>query len=370
MTDIFGKTPCDYQHLRDAYEKSPECLSEYLQSSAHKHGNKPHNFNFNHSLLENASVQDTIVQDTVRLMNENRQALQDVVDDVLYEKRYADYLPMIKIDEGAETWKYRVVHEVRQAVYLGKEGTTVPDAIGRMESVPYNIYNHKDVDRRICARDWLKKSNSDDITIDDEHLQLAARRVLRHIEAMLFKGEKGNGEKGFVNLPASITAPIDATDVKIVDTGTDNYFSITTNGHEIVNNINKMNEWILQFINDAKTITRNEINGDVTVYLPDIKYSQMEDHWIKWAGKPGTWTGIPVTLRPMPELNGASTTEGRTDRAIIALNNKDIMEWAMSIPPRVIDVTYRGPYISATIEYAFSALQVKQPAGIRYIDGV
>ena len=384
MADIFGKSALDYQHLRDAHDKSPEILTQYLENSARSIGNEPHNFNVRPIDLQNATVAET-----VGYMTDNLQALQDVVDEVLYvENRHMEYLPMITIPEGAETYRYRVLDKVGLAVYLEEEATTPPDATVSIKTVPYNIY-YGGV-QGTWTRRALAKSVYGGIALDDETIRAATKSAIDRIELTLFKGENtigetATGEYGFTNLPAAANAAISGTSVRIVSTSADKLISTASNTNDEI--LDAMNGWLTGFIKDTNTIIGNQISGGLTFYFPTEAYNSVTTRRLRdtersiweYFQQNNTWrqrTGEEIMLREMIELNGDSTnptasTTNRTERAIIALNNTDIMEWAMSVPPRVIEVAPADGYtIRAPMEFAHSGLQVKRSAGIRYIDGV
>ena len=379
MADILGNSPLSYKHLKAAHEKSPDFLQSYLQNAAAKHGREPHNFNFDLKQLENASTADT-----VGYMTDNFQTLQTVVDEVMYvENRFREYLPMITVPEGAESWKYRVMDGVGDAVYLEEEGSTAPDSTAALKTVAYNIYYGGAV--ASWTQRALQKSQHGGIAIDAETMKYAARSALNRMENTLFQGsteigETQNGVKGFVNLSAASDAAIAGTQVKIVDVGSgvNNYFSGSSTGDEMAA---KLNEWVSAFIEDTKTIIGRQISGGMTLYLPvkqhgivttkrlqDInmtvwQYFQTNNAW-------RNFTNEEIVLRDMIELDGAATSTGKTDRAILALNNVEIMESAVAIEPRVMHMESNLFTVRAPLEFAHSPLAVKRAAGIRYIDGV
>ena len=88
------------------------------------------------------------------------------------------------------------------------------------------------------------------------------------------------------------------------------------------------------------------------------------------SGGTGTeMTGETPTLKPLIELAGAGVGTD-IDRMVVAINDTRVWEMAIPIYPRILTTINYGYSVQAPMEYKISALNVKRPKGIRYIDKI
>ena len=80
------------------------------------------------------------------------------------------------------------------------------------------------------------------------------------------------------------------------------------------------------------------------------------------------FTGQDPMVKSVIELDGAGASS--TDRMIVAVNDRRVMEMAVPIMPRVLTTLNQGYEICAPMEYKISGLNVKRPTTIRYTDGI
>ena len=380
MGDIFGRNALNYRHLRETHARDPDAVDLYLQDSAEFENRPVHDFNVQ---VQNRTLQNATTAETVGWMTDNLQAMKSVVDEVLYVRtRYPEYVPIkMDVDEGAESYQYRVMDGVGEATYLEEEGTTAQSATASVQTVPYQLFYGG------IVADWhvrqVQKAMFGGVPLDRFTLEKATRSCINRIEGTLFNGSDtigldSGGVKGLINQTADANASIDSGNrVKIVDTGTNNYFSGSETGDQMAA---KLNSWVSGFIEDTKTIIGDMLQDGMTLYLPvkqhgivttkrlpDINMTVWEYFSINNAWR--NFTDQEVQLKHMVELTGASATAGQ-DRGILALNNEEVMEATISISPRVMHVEEHLYQILAPFEFAHSPLNVKRQAGMRYIDRV
>ena len=130
-----------------------------------------------------------------------------------------------------------------------------------------------------------------------------------------------------------------------------------------------------------ETLGRN-VNTGMTIYLPGTQYDGLTTEYIgdnaertlmKSIMEDNPWThftGQPLAIERVLELDSALNPGATVDRMVTALKHPRVAEMGVSIMPRVLRIMDKGRVICAQVEAKFSSLFVKRPSTIRYLDTI
>lgn len=370
MRNIFGKTFHDYRHLADQ-AKDPAAERRLIETVGMITGKK-HDFRGLDALqrLDIRRMHDTeLVTQAVGFVTNNLQAIQAEIEEILYlDMRYDEWLPVkTNIPEGAQTYSYRVVDRHGRGKFINREGNDAGSATVTVGNVPYAI-GYAGIQAEWTLED-LRAAIFGGIGLDTETIKAAMDGCMDHIEQVAIDGDPvtgaGYGFKGITNLDGVTT------------TSASKLISAMT-GDELVAFVQLQ---VSALIEATNTIFPRRIGRVMALYLPTAQYNIVStlpygDNRDKTAwdfvSVRNAWTertGAPLELREVIELDGAGA--GATDRMIVGFPEEDrVWEMAMPISPRVITTNNMGFRICAPIEYKISGVNLKRPAGVRYVDGI
>ena len=363
MPDIFGREPLGYRHLRDMHEGGPEVLKSYLKNQESTPGGLgSHEFNaLNARRLENAQAQP------IGYMTDNLQSIQAMVEEILYtDFRLDGYVPIItNVPEGAKTYSYRVLDRVGQGRFIDNDGTNAPSANVSLKTVAYTL-EYAGIVPEWTRRD-VQHAMFGGVALDNETVRSATIGAMDHIEEVGLTGDSERGLMGLIN-QATGTGKVPRTDA------TETIDSMT--GDQIVEFLQGE---VTKIITSSAEVFGRSIRSGLCIYLPlehgatvnDKRLTDIDKTAWEYFAEHNLWftyTGERPMLKLVAELDGAGASNA--DRMIVALKNERIMEMAMPMSPRIIGMYDWGYSLTAPMEYAISGLNLKRPAGVRYVDGV
>ena len=362
MPDIFGREAISYRHMRDIHAQGPEVLEQYLNSRAQGPFGRRHDFAaLNGQRMDNAEAQP------IGYMTDNLQAVQSVVEEVLYtDFRLDGFIPIItNIPEGAKTYSYRVLDRVGRGRFIDNDGSNAPSANTSLVNVAYPLEYAGIVPE--WTREDVRAAMFGGIALDNETVVAATTGAMNHIELVGLSGDAERGLKGLINQSTG-TRGVSRTDATAaIDSMT---------GDEIVEFLQGE---VTEIITTSAEVFGRSIRSGLSIYLPleqgaivvNKRLTDIEKTAWEYFAEHNLWftyTGERPMLNLVAELDGAGA--GGNDRMIVALKNERVMEMAMPISPRAIGMYDRGYTFCAPMEYKISGLNIKRPTGVRYIDGV
>lgn len=373
MPNIFGKEITDYQHLTDqcvtADNRFNDAVARRIMDAPGLTGRK-HDFHALDSLRIRKSMTDQeLVTQAVGFVTNNLQAIQAEIEEILYlDMRYDEWLPVVtNIPEGAQTYAYRVVDRHGRGKFINREGNDAGNASVSVGLVPYAI-GYGGIRAKWTLED-LRAAMFSGIGLDTETINAAMQGCMDHIEQVAIDGDPitggGYGFQGITNLTGVTTT-----------TASGPIAGMT--GDELVSFIQTQ---VGALIEATNTIFPRRIGRTLALYFPTAQYNTVttlpygdnrdKTAW-EFVSVNNPWTkrtGQPLQLREVIELDGAGA--GNTDRMILGFPDENrVWEMAMPISPRVITTNNMGFNIDAPIEYKISGVNLKRPAGVRYVDGI
>ncbi len=362
MPDIFGREALDYRHLRDINSRGSEVLSAYLENQAQEPEGRRHDFNaLNARRLDNAAAEP------IGYVTDNLQSIQSMIEEILYtDFRLDEFLPIItNIPEGASSYSYRITDAVGRGRFIDHDGTNAPSANVSLRTVPYSL-EYAGIVPEWTRRD-VQMAMFGGVALDTETVQAATTGAMDHIELVGLSGDAERGFKGLINQSTG-TGKVPRTDA----TATVDSMS----GDEIVDFLQGE---VTKIVTSSEEVFGRSIRSGLCIYLPLEQGATVANKRLTDIDKTAwdyfaehnlwfTYTGERPMLKLVAELDGAGASNA--DRMIVALKNERVMEMAMPISPRIIGTYDWGYTITTPMEYAISGLNLKRPAGVRYVDGV
>ena len=372
MPDIFGNMPEDYTYRQDLEEAGT--LERYEQDLA---ANNPaaaprHDFNALGAGLGGVdSAYHRAAQDAqvYGYLTNNMLAIQSMVDEIMYTSYRLPRFVSINssVPEGARQYGVRVRQRKGRAARISAPGFEAPSATLSEGLTTQDIHWYGlDAEWSI---DELRAAMMNGIPLDTETVDDAVTGTLETMEAVALTGG-GYAEPGLLNLPVA--------DVTRTTQGANMTFAELTSV-AIRNLINGRISNVIEIT--AETLGRN-ISTGMTVYLPGVQYDLLTTRYIGdnaertlmasiMADNPWThFTGNPIMIERVLELDSARNPGSTTDRMIVALKHPRVAEIGISIPPRVIRIMDKGRVYCAQVEAKFSPLFVKRPNTIHYVDAI
>lgn len=372
MADILGKQLGDYTHFRALHKQGR--LQSHLREKQSKH-----NFNALGSVDGRMVTKAELNAQAVGFMYDNLDAISAQVDEILYtDFRLNEYIPMhTNVPEGVRMYSYVVMDGVARGAFIDQQGSMPTNARVSLRHLGYPLHyagimpewNLEDVRYAMTAG----------IALDTETIRIAAEGCMDHIEIVGLQGDESRGLKGLTTLSTdsseegSVSLTTRTASDKLIDGMT---------GEEMVKLISSE---VVKFITDTKEVFGRRFKKPMCVYLPIIQASRITEEQLTlihtdktawdYVAVNNAWTkytGKPLQLKWLEELDGAGkdANDNAADRMIIGFNDRDVMEMAMPFGPRPLTVQTRDYTIQAPMEYKISGLNVKRPAGIRYIDRI
>lgn len=370
MADIFGKRT--YAQYEDVKKRgfSPD---EYVRDNwktvpATK--DQEHNFN---ALEERAGT----VQGATPLgfVSDNFVAIQAVIEEQIRRRARVDrFLPFMQdIPEGAQTFGYRILDYQGDADFLDNFGTDAPTVSSEQSFVTFplrpggNIARYSDEELRAAMFDGLPLST---MTVD-----AAVSRCMRHIERVALNGS--GDYKGLINQE---TRAANSTDVEkvIVSSSTKTFDAGSAD-----ETAKEISDELGNIVDRSNEIIGDDIGGEIAIGLPVKQYNlvmsttfndkgsdlSIAEHVMRHNGWTDPSLGNSISFHRLPELKGAGASNA--DRAVFVVKNDRILEFAVSIMPRVKEAIREDFGVRVPIEYKLGpGVFVKRPLGMSYLDGI
>lgn len=370
MPDIFGKRPQDYRYLKAAAAGKAAGLQDCEQivdRVMHRHDFQ--------ALQQRRRIDMAGEPDVLGYITDNLEAVQSQIEEVLYaEFRLDRYIPIITdVPEGNLTYGYRIVDGRGDAGWIDNRGTGAGSTRASQRKISYDLAMGGTYAE--WSREDLRNSIVAGVALDDYTIKYATRACKDHIETVGIEGDKSGfySFKGLINQDTGT----DGDTVRLGVQGNNQTFDDLT-GDQMAQLI--ADDVSLLIADSAEIIGRNITEG-MTIYLPikqhhKITTTRLPDSpnltaW-DWVKQNNQWTGLTsksLELEMVKELKNAGAV-ANTDRMIIGLNSREIMEMAQPIMPRVLEVINDGFSYRTPMEYKISGLNVKRPIGLRYRDAI
>lgn len=366
--DIFGKDFTGYEHVM-ALDSQQERLNMFRNRAKAIDG-KMHNFN---ALGSHIHVRATDFEKSAAAftyLTNNVQSVQSMIEEVLYtEFRLDEFIPFIEnVPPGVSSYSYRVIDRIGRGDFIDHQGTNAPPATVDQRLISYPIEYAGIVP--MWSIEDLRQAQYAGIALSTETIEAGTQGAMDHIEEVGLLGNSDRGFYGLVNQPATIGGQ-----AHITPTAANATFAART--PDLL--AEDLQEYIRQVVIDTEEVFGRTIRSGMCIYLPITQASILTETlrvdtdlsvW-EWVVNNNAWrsyTGERIMLKWVKELKGAAP--GNADRMIIGFKNQRIMEMAVPIMPRILNIENRSYTMSAPMEYKLSGLNVKRPDGLRYIDGI
>jgi hypothetical protein len=305
---------------------------------------------------------------------DNLDAMQSQVEEVLYtEYRLDQFVPIFTdVPEGAQTYSYIIADGRGDAGWIDRRGTNAGSARVNLSRVAYEL------DLLGVWAEWskedLRASMLTSVSLDDETIKFASRSGMDFIERVGLSGDTDKGWQGLVNQ----TTGTAGNTVRLTTNANAARFSALT-GDQMADAIAAQ---VSLLIADSSEIIGRTLKEGMSVYLPIRQHNLVTTkrlvdspnltawEWVKTNNQFSALTGgKELALHMVAEL-GDAAANGTDDRMIVGMNTREVMEMAQPIMPRTLQVLDMGFHIQVPIEAKISALNVKRPIGLRYVDNV
>ena len=369
MPDIFGREAHDYAHIQALQEA--DLWEDQQRALTADSGFPPHDFDALSARGAGTLNRAEVNAQAVGYVTNNLQAIMSMLEEILYtEFRLPEYIPLVMdVPEGAVTYAFRVVDRAGLGAFIDNDGTNAPGANVGVRLVPYPLHYAGIIPE--WTMEDLRRAMLGGVALDTETVTAGTRGAMDHIEQVGFQGDASRGLVGLTNLP---TAGANAV-TQVNAAGT---FSART-AEQIRDEITTQ---IGLVISSTGEIFGRQIRSGMTIYLPVDQFNRVTSEPIGDNADRSIWqyiamhnpwtvyTGEQPMLKALIELDSSFDANRATDRMIVAVNDRRVMELAIPIYPRILTTINKGYTICAPMEYKISGLNVKRPTTIRYIDGV
>ncbi|MCY3553732.1 MAG: DUF2184 domain-containing protein [Gemmatimonadetes bacterium] len=377
MPDIFGREAHQYSHIRSMQEAG--IWEDQRRMRAAEFGGQPHDFGALGRAdgdIRRAANPEQNAQAFGYLTN-NIQAIHSMMEEILYTSfRLPEFIPLVTdVPEGAATYAYRVVDRAGLGQFIDNDGTSAPSANVGVRLVPYGL-EYAGIIPEWTMED-LRRAMLAGVPLDSETVEAGMQGALDHIEMVGLLGDKDRGFQGLTNLKTTgsgAVTKIDSshsnTDLRPVD------FSGSTS--EAIRNF--VTAAINQVISATAEVFGRTIRSGLTIYLPIDQFNIITSdpigdnadrsiwQYIQLHNAWSEYTGETPMLKAVQELKGAGASS--TDRMIVTVNDRRVMEMAIPIYPRILTTINKGYTVCSPMEYKISGLNVKRPTAIFYFDGI
>jgi len=367
--DSLGRLPGDYSYL--ARHGDARAQQNYLRQRAGRAGRPPHNFNMHPSAVawgnQGRMLNDAEFQaQAIGYVTNSHQALMSYVEEILYTmSRFQNLVPInTMVPEGASTFAYRVIDRFGRGSFLGPRGDDAQNAMVSQRLVAYNVHY-----AGIIA-DWtyedLRQSIFHGYPIDTATLEAGVIGCLEHIEQIVIEGSDEEDMTGLIN----------------DDQVSAQYLTETIAAMEPDEIVEFLQEEATDSISRTREVLGTEIRSPMVFYMPYSQAGRMVT--LRTQTDMNVWqtfalnnsytqkTGMMPRLIWLYELAGAGQTsdsdDTATDRIITGFRDMRILEFAIPIRPRILNIMAEGYRICAYLEYKISQLLFKRPFCFRYSD--
>ena len=372
--DIFGKNPLDYAMLRHVKEEAPDEFETYLMEAPGDHAwSGPHDFGALGKHKEDGGALNTVLMEDAAIVGyitDNLQAIQDMIQEVLYtEFRLDEWVPIkTNVPAAARTYAYRVTDQRGRGRFIDHAGSNVQRATTNIRNVPY-VMALGGLDAYWTKED-LRQAMFGGVPLDEMEVRAATRGSMDHIETVGLMGDTDlPGSKGLINQPTTGNNKVNHVNETTQITG-------AMTGKDLVALLDKH---VNSLVSSSKEVFGRTINTGLSIYLPHTQAAavwsvEMPDTAVsawEYFATHNYWyrlTGETPTLHSVTELESAGASS--KDRMIIALNNEEVMEMAIPELPHALGVYDEKREVCVPVDYKCSALNVKRPGGISYVDNI
>lgn len=377
MPDIFGRESHQYSHIRSMQEAG--IWEDQRRLRAAEFGGQPHDFNALGRAdgdIRRAANPEQNAQAFGYLTN-NIQAIHSMMEEILYTGfRLPEFIPLVTdVPEGAATYAYRVVDRAGLGQFIDNDGTSAPSANVGVRLVPYGL-EYAGIIPEWTMED-LRRAMLAGVPLDTETVEAGMQGAMDHIEIIGLLGDKDRGFKGLTNLKTGAGAVTLYTSTSSGDLAVKDFDHANTTAEQIRAFVTAA---INQVISSTAEVFGRTIRSGLTIYLPIDQfniitsdpigdnadrsiwqYIQLHNSWTEY-------TGETPRLKAVQELKGAGGSN--TDRMVVAVNDRRVMEMAIPIYPRILTTINKGYTVCSPMEYKISGLNVKRPTTIAYFDGI
>ena len=307
----------------------------------------------------------------VGYLTNNLLAVQTMIDEIMYTAYRLPQFVYINtsIPEGARTYGVRVMDRVGRAIQrIAAPGYEAPSATVSQALVTQEMHWYGlDAEWSI---DELRGAMMTGVPLDTQSIEAAVTGTMETMEAVALTGG-GYTEQGLLNLATT------GDDAVNTANASNTFASLTT--LQVRDAINAEISKVIE--NSRETLGRNITTG-MTVYLPGTQYDLLTSRYVgdnaertimRTLMEDNPWThftGNPLAIERVLELDSALNPGVSNDRMITALKHERVAEMGVSIMPRVLKVMDMGRVVTAQVEAKFSPLFVKRPSTIYYLESV
>ena len=378
MPDIFGREPRDYEWVRylqseGLWEDHQRAQQELVRFEINK-AVAPHDFN---AIGTRQQIQERAVEDqsAIGFITTNLLSIMTAADNVMYTAyRMPEFVSMnTNITLGASNYGVIVRDRVGRAARVSSPAYDAPSATVSQGLVTRPLFYYG-LDAEWTVQE-IRGAQLAGISLDTESIEAAVMGSLEKMEEVAFVGDRQiAGEVGLVNQPTTGTG----TDVVRTSNATQT-FAVGT-AEQIRTAITAEISKVIE--NSAETLGRN-ISTGLTVYLPGNQYDLLNSRYLgdnaertvmRGLMEDNPWTyftnGSPLMIMRLLELDAARNPGTTQDRMITTLKHPRIAEIGVSIMPRVLRIMDEGRVIKAQVESEYSALWVKRPQDVYYLENV
>ncbi len=354
MSNIFGKQVHDYKHLSLLDKKGK--LKSHLDAMA--------KISKNPKLFDALSKRFTDDTQAMGFLTNNLMSIQAEILEVQFTTyRLPDFVPLINnIPIGADSYAYRVLNKYGQGDFIENYGHDAKDAQVSAGLISAPMYAGG-IKAKWSFQD-LQSAMLTGLSLDSATIEAATTGAIKHIEQIGISGSPEKNIQGLINQTGVTVTTAPGT------------FASSTDGQLIVSTINTA---INQIIVQSNEVFGRTIRTGLTVYLPPTQYNYMNTlaygvnkdksvaNWLSLFNAWTAYTDTPIEFESVIELKGAGA--GGTDRMLVGFNDRAVMEMAV-VDPRVLQIMNEGYFYVAPLFYKLSGLNVKQPGGMLYVDGI
>ena len=396
MADIFGFAPHDYAHYK-AIDDDGGDYRQYVRQNADRMpifndlpgAPKDHNFDYPRAqAIANDALATQAVEGpaTFGTLRDNMTAFDAQVQRIMYEDyRLPDLVPLkTNIDEGANATGFDIMDFQGRAAWIGDPGTDVPRVSVSVSNLTYRL-------RPLGAAaeytdEQLRNARFANIPLTTTLIEQAVRECQWFMEDRALNGDTSQNAdwRGLLNQQTRASASAANPERIIQQTTTVNY--TTADPEDIGQDITAA---IGALKNDSRGLVGRRIGGLLNIGLPPSRMLPVVTKTLNDKGadisiqehvnRHNTWTnarpGNTINWVELNELETAGRDTGTTNNPqpmmVLWVNNPAIMEYAISIQPRIGDEV-RDYFKEGVPVYAKAApaLFVKYAWGMRYVIGI
>ena len=402
MADIFGYTPQDYPQLKRITDDGGD-YKQYIRDSTAEipvFRNNPegsarpvsrvHNFNVKRQDVKAANAsfavpmveQAAVGPDPLGFFTSNLTAFQAQIERVLYrEYMLAEWVPIkTDIPEGANSTGFAIQDFQGSTSWISDDGSDAPSVSTSLSSTSYPLYVSGNIAK--YTDEQIRNAMHINLPLTTTLIEQAVMEDLWFMEDKALNGEMGTNTnwRGLLNQPTRDSATDTPAGNVIRENINLDFTADATDAKEIAR---KIVRFIGAMKNDSKGLLGRRVGGRLMLGLPPSRNLIVQTETLDDKGsdisiaehiqRHNTWVGArpgnTIEFVEMDELETANT--GSTPLMVAWVNNPAVMEFAVSIQPRVKDRvrSYFGEGVPTEAKHA-PALYVKYAWGMRYGYGI